>query len=210
MDKKREILVVKRNILFEQGAFQGFIPLEYNNFIPNILNNIEYKERNDELEKNSYYLQIIPYVWLVNPKTKNIFVYKRAVGKGDYKEKRHIDRYSAGVGGHIDRDTEENIKNPIIAAANRELREEVKMKNYPETKFIGYINDDSDIYQMVHFGVVAIAETEEEDILPDDGMKSGKFYSIDEFDNEIKTGLNEVENWTKISWPFVKEYLQKL
>jgi len=209
MDKKREILVVERGKIFDEGYFQGFVTNGIFDFSDKILTNYLYLERNNELENNVDYLQVIPYVWVVN-KEKGIFVYKRAVGAGEYKEERHIDKYSAGIGGHIDRDTEENSANPVLDAADRELKEELIMENYPSSEFIGYINDDSDIYNAVHFAVVALAETSEENIKPNDGMKSGRFYSIEEFESLMKDKSVEVENWTRLSWPFVKTHLTEL
>lgn len=206
---KREILVVKRDKLFSEGDFQGFLALDGNDFIGRALSNYEYKERNDWLENNPEFLQIIPYVWLVNPETKKVFLYKRAPSKGEYKERRHLNNYSGGVGGHIDKDTDENSENPIMQAMMRELMEEVVMKNYPLPKIAGFVKDDSDMFNKVHFGIIAIAETKES-VKAADGMAYGDFYSIEEVEKIFLAGENKVENWTKISWPFVKDYLESI
>jgi len=202
----REILVVKRNVLFKEGEFNGFVNIRQRDFADLILNNFEYVDRTDELENDSSIQQIIPYVWLVNPVTKKVFLYKRSSGGG---EGRLHNKYSGGVGGHIDKDTEEGSENPVIDAMMRELKEEVVMENYPLPKFVGYINDDSDSVGGVHFGVVAIAETEE-DVKPDEHMTQGKFYSVDEVGEIFSSGENEVENWTRISWGFVRDYVNSL
>jgi predicted NUDIX family phosphoesterase len=205
-----DILVVRRDVLFKDDIFQGFLNFSEKDYIGEVLNNYEYRERNNDLENDDNYLQVIPYVWLVNPETKKAFLYKRDLTEGDgFKEHRHLNRYSGGVGGHIDRDTEEGADDPIIAAMSRELREEVIMSEYPNPNFIGYINDDSDIYNKVHFGIVAIAETTV-DVEASEGMKHGDFYSIEEVEGIINNVENEVEGWTKYSWPFVKNYLAKL
>ena len=201
-----KILVVKRDDLFKDHHFEGFLELEKKDYINFILNNHYYEERSDDLENNPKHIQIIPYVWIVNPQTKKAFIYKRSLGK-DYQETRHVNRYSGGVGGHID--LVENIKNPILHSMDRELKEELTMNNYPEAKFIGYINDDSDIYNKVHFGIIAIAETLEQVEPTDDGIESGSFYSIEEIENLFSDPDSEVENWTQHSWPCVKEYLEK-
>ncbi len=210
----KEALVVNRKTLFEEKEFQGFLPLEKRDFISIILKKHFYHLRGDELENNHSLQQIIPYVWIINPKTKNVFLYKRALTKNkgsEHKEKRYLNKYSGGVGGHIDKDTEEGEKDPIMKAMMRELKEEVIINNYPIPKLLGYINDDSDSLGKVHFGIVAIVETTNEvKANSSEGLASAKFYSINEIENILSNKEDEVENWTRISWPFVKSYLEKL
>ena len=202
----REILVVKKEELFDGVEFQGFCHLVLKDFMNIILEKFEYQERNQELENNPAFKQIIPYVWIVNPVSKKVFLYKRST---EGEEGRLHNKYSGGVGGHIDKDTEANSENPIIDAMMRELREEVKLENYPIPKFIGFLNDDIDVVGQVHFGVVAIAETEEE-AKPLMHMEHGKFYTIDEVEKLISMKENELEGWSKFSWPFVKNYISNL
>ncbi|MBS3099256.1 NUDIX domain-containing protein [Candidatus Pacearchaeota archaeon] len=180
-----QILIVKRKILFENQEFQGFCPIIYKDFSLTIKSNYEYKERTKELENNPLFKQVIPYVWIVNPKTKKVFLYKRSV-KGE--ENRLHNKYSGGIGGHIDKETEEHSENPVIDAMMRELKEEVKVGQ-------------------VHFGVVALAETEE-NVSPAMHMDGGKFYTIEEVESLILSPDNELESWSKFSWPFVKGYLE--
>ena len=202
-----KILVTKRDDLFKDFHFEGFKPLEEHNFIEFILNNHYYEERNEDLENNPKHIQIIPYVWIINPLLRKAFIYQRSLGK-DYQETRHVNRFSGGVGGHIDE--EEYDGDPITHSMNRELKEELTMNNYPEAKFIGYINDDSDIYNKVHFGIIGLAETHEDVQPTDDGLKSGSFYSIEEIENLFNDPNSEVESWTKLSWPHIKKHLQNL
>lgn len=206
----REILVVKREVLFNEHDFEGFLDVVKRDYIDRILKNYEYRERNDELESNPSFKQIIPYVWIVNPLSKKIFAYQRASGKKNYSERRLMNKWSCGVGGHIDRDSEEGTDNPITRAMMRELMEEVKMNKYPMPKIVGYLNYETDSVGQVHFGVVAIAETIERVEKGDNEMAHGKFYSVDELEEIFNDSRNEIETWTRTSWPFVKDYLEKL
>jgi len=172
-----------------------------------ILDNHYYEERNEELENNPDHLQIIPYVWVINPITKKAFIYKRSLGK-DYKETRHLNRYSGGVGGHID--YIEGVENPITHSTRRELEEELIINEIPDVKFVGYINQDHDIYNKVHFAIVGLAETEEDVKPTDDGIESGSFHSIEEIEELFKDPNSEVESWTEVSWPCIKRYLENL
>ena len=202
-----KILVTKRDDLFKDLHFEGFKSLEEHNFIDFILKNHYYEERNDDLENNPEHIQIIPYVWIINPLLRKAFIYQRSLGK-DYQETRHVNRFSGGVGGHIDEEPHEG--DPITHAMNREIQEEVTMNNYPDAKFIGYINDDSDMYNKVHFAIVGLTETHEDVQPTDDGLKSGSFYSIDEIEQLFEDPNSEVETWTKLSWPHIKKHIQNL
>ncbi|MCA9485814.1 MAG: NUDIX domain-containing protein [Nanoarchaeota archaeon] len=201
----RDILVVKRDTLFKEKQFNGFCPISEYDFSKLIQENLEYQHRDDALETNPEFQQIIPYVWLVNKKTKQAFLYKRSKG-GD--EDRLHNKYSGGVGGHIDRDTDESAQDPLTAAMMRELEEEVTMQNYPVPKFVGFLNDDNDPVGKVHFGVVAIAETQEQ-VSPAMHMSSGQFYPVEEIEKIFNNKENTIESWTQLSWPFVKDYLEK-
>lgn len=209
----KEALVVERKALFGDLEFQGFLPRSERDFISTIVSNHYYHERGDDLENNVSLQQVITYVWIVNPQDKSVFLYKRKINdnkkNGEYREMRYLNKYSGGVGGHIDRDTEEGSDDPIMNAMMRELKEEVIMQSYPSPKIIGYVNDDSDSIGSVHFGIVGIVESNEDvKAREDEGLGSGKFYSIEEVDRIFNDAENDVEGWTLLSWPFVKSYLE--
>ena len=201
----REILVVKKNILFQEGEFKGFIPIEKKDFFDIIMKNYEYKERAD-MEQDMNYKQIVSYVILINPETKKVFFYKRS--SSGYERRLH-NNYSGGIGGHIDKDTEENSTNPIETAMMRELNEELAMQNYPTPKIIGWISSDAGPVERVHLGVVALAKTNE-DAKPAEDMKEGKFFSVQEVEKIFANPENTIEDWTRICWPFIKEYLESI
>jgi predicted NUDIX family phosphoesterase len=201
-----EILVVKRDVLFKDRDFEGFEPAESNDFMKQILENIEYQVRTNELENDRTWQQPIPYVWLVNPKTKNVFLYKRDMTGN---EGRLYNKYSGGVGGHVDKkDIVEGKGDEITQAMMRELEEETIIEEYPTPKIVGYINYNSDV-EDVHFGIVAIGETTH-DVRPAEDMAHGQFYSIEEVEKIFSNSENDVEKWTIASWPFIKDYLNKL
>ncbi len=202
----KEALVVERGILFKDKYFKDFLTADEHDYITTILKNYFYHERGDALENNHALQQIVPYVWIVNPKAKKIFVYRRA-GNKNYKEKRLRNKWSCGIGGHIEK---EDAANPIINAMMRELQEEVKMPVYPQPKIIGYLNDDSSDVGKVHFGIVAIAETTYDVEKGDDEMVEGKFMSVSELEGLFSNPNNDIESWTKLSLPFVKSYIENL
>jgi len=201
-----EILVVKRDVLFKEGDFEGFKPNHTKDYVKIILDNMDYQIRTKELENNRYWQQPIPYVWIVNPRTKKAFLYKRA---NTGNEGRLHNKFSGGVGGHIDKkELVEGKEDPLTQAMMRELEEETIIEEYPKPKVIGYINYNSDV-EDVHFGVVAIGETIH-DVKPAEDMDHGKFYSIIEVEEIFNDPANDIEKWTLASWPFIKDYLNKL
>lgn len=201
--------MIKKENLFKDDCFEGFAPKEQNDFLSRILNSFEYKERNDELEKNFAFKQPIPYVWIINPQSKKVFAYRRAAHKG-YTEKRLWGKWSCGIGGHIDKATEEFSENPIEDAMMREMQEEVVMSSYPDPTIIGYLNVGDTEVDKVHFGVVAVAEVDDFVEIGNAENNDGKFYSAKELDEIFSNPENDVENWTKVSWPAVKSYVESL
>ncbi len=199
----KEALVIDTDTLFRDHHFEGFLPLEEHDFITPILENYTYKTRGDELEHDASLQQIIPYLWLINKDKKKVFAYTRIPGK-EYVEKRLMQKFSCGLGGHIDR---EDSKNPIMNALNRELREEIIMNNYPEPNLIGYVNLEYDVHE-VHFGIVAVADTIETEIESADGVKEGSWYTVSEIEQAFADPTKDVEEWTKVTWPFVKKILE--
>ena len=199
----KEALVVDRDILFKEKYFQGFLPSHEHDFIQLVLETYKYYPRGDELENNSALQQIIPYVWIVNPETKKVFAYRRADNK-NYSEKRLRNKWSCGLGGHVER---QDSGNPIETAMMRELMEEVLMPEYPKPKIVGYLNDDSDDVGKVHFGVVALAETNHDIKIGDNEIAECKMCSIQELDKMFENSENDFEKWTRFSWPFIKNYL---
>ncbi|MEI6849510.1 MAG: NUDIX domain-containing protein [archaeon] len=199
----KEALVVKREILFKNKHFQGFLSFKDFDFISLINKNYFYAQRGDVLENDTSLQQIIPYVVIINPETKKIFAYRRA-NNTNYTETRLRNKWSIGIGGHIESTDD---KDPIQEGMMRELREEVSMKNYPTPKIIGYVNDDSGV-ESVHFGIVALTETTEDVSQGDDEMASSSFLSVAEFDALFKDETNQFDKWTEIIWPTIKQYLQ--
>ena len=208
----KEALVIPREILFkEKYIVKEFLPMEEHDYLKTILQNYSYTVRSDALEHEYSLKQIIPYVIIVNTRLRKIFAYRRAGNEKHYSEKRLYNKWSLGVGGHIERQDDQD---PIQSAAVRELLEEIQMKKYPVPQLIGCVNDDSveigDV-EKYHFGVVFIAETDEEEIAMGDGeIAEGKFMSIEEVENVFADPANQIERWTSIVFPFVKKYLQSL
>lgn len=206
---RKEALVVPREALFKEKYFEkGFLPKEEYDYIPIALKNYHYEFRSDELESDFSLKQIITYVLIINPWTKKVFAYRRSGNEKYYSEKRLYNKWSCGVGGHIER---QDDSDPIGASARRELQEEVIMEKYPEPKIVGFVNDDTGDIEKYHFGIVAIAETDEDKISMGDGeIEEGRFMTIKEVEDLVKNPENKVELWTLEVIPYLRKYLESL
>jgi predicted NUDIX family phosphoesterase len=152
--------------------------------------NLKYIDR-DYAENEPAWKQVIPYCVLREDGTGKVFAYQRTK-KG--AEARLHDKWSIGVGGHI---------NPIDghpgeayeAAMGRELQEEVGMcyAMTEPTTVLGMIYDSTNAVGKVHFGVVhqltVVASALK---FKDSALSNGSFRSVD----SVKT--LDLENWSRI------------
>lgn len=203
------ILVIPRKTLFKDEAIEGFVPIEQKNLLPLLLKSSEYQVRDETLEKNPAFKQIIPYIIVVNTRNHTVFGYKRFKKYAGLHETRLHNKFSLGLGGHIDEvKTSENL---IVESMMREFTEEVKMNTYPTPKIIGFINSELSEVDRMHFAIVAIAETTENiDKRENEEVAEEKFYTIHEVDQIMQNENIQMDTWTRIVWPFVKSYLTDL
>jgi len=144
-----QILVVKSDIIFERGKWQGLKTDNLDYYLELIKNNCEFKRRGD-MENDDSFQQIIPYI-IFNFEDK-YFIYKYLPKAG---EQRLVDTYQLGVGGHINPIDNEFGKNVLEAGMMREWNEEVNFQgNFLERKLVGILNDDSHLVEAVHLGLV--------------------------------------------------------
>ena len=181
-----QIMVVPRKGLFgenEERAFDGFISIVDADFVPIINKSMIIKSRKD-MENDSGFKQIIPYS--VFEHDGKIFIYKRTK---DGNESRLHEKYSIGIGGHI---------NPVegdrlTEGMKREFHEEIKYHDDYSYEIIGFLNSDETSVDKVHFGVVFMIKGETADIEVAEKEKlEGRLENID----EIRKKKAYLENWS--------------
>jgi len=158
MDKNDEqILVVASDIIFKNGMWQGLKTDNLDYYLDLIKNNCQFKRRGD-MENDPSFQQIIPYIVFCAKDTSAVggsdkyFIYKYLPEAG---EKRLVDTYQLGVGGHINPIDSDGQKDIVEVGMMREWNEEVDFKgNILEKKLIGILNDDSQPVEAVHLGLV--------------------------------------------------------
>lgn len=142
---------------------------------------------------------------IVNPISKEAFVYQRSVKDKDYSEKRLKGMLSLGVGGHVDRiDAEDN--NPIHASMPREVKEEVEGRNGEEKRIIeepevlGFINLEGGVHE-VHFGILYAVKTDSRTVKPrDKEIQKGELMSIEEIEKKFSSQEFKVEEWSGVAF----------
>jgi len=202
---EEKILVVPRKILFgykNERYFQGFQPkknLVFENIIKKhskfVLRRSKSEDQPIPAENDESIKQIIPYI-IFNYKEK-FFVYKRLEKS---EENRLVEKYSMGIGGHIN-PIDNKSSDILIEAMKREFEEEVEYPYRYKSRIIGFINDDSDSVGRVHFGVVFLFEGSNDRIkIKEKDKLSGKMMTL--FEAEKLKG--KMETWSQFLLDWLK------
>lgn len=211
------ILAVRRDVLFDRNKdyFQGFREagtVDYKERILKIGNTVWM--RRSEAEKNPNFKHPISYLMIVNPSKKQVFTFQRAK-KGDYDEARLQEKWSWGVGGHVEASDSLIGDDVLQAAFSRELKEEVIFEGETQgrkIKNLGYINDDGNDVGKVHFGLLYVVETDATSVRPNPdnhGIAKGRLMRLAELEIMCRNPKRfQVENWSRIALEPLKKYLK--
>jgi predicted NUDIX family phosphoesterase len=164
-------------------------------------------------ETNEHYLQIIPYITLIDEDTGYIFVYKRGNSSG---EERLLNNHSLGLGGHIELqpNNEVSLKTIVLDETMRELTEEVGLLakdylnciNYKyETNNFGLIYMRSSEVEKVHIGLSMFLKINRKHItdLEKNVICNGVWLPIEEIKNKIINKEISLENWSKLVFDII-------
>jgi len=207
MKHNYDILTTETNKLFGEDFFEGFKNADEINFEKRFLDNVKWIKR-CEAEEDQTHQQPIAYCIVLNPKDKKIFAYQRAKRDQKSEEVRLNNKWSWGVGGHVER-YDENSENPIYTSMLRELNEEVDIQGSIKPKVIGYVNNNNTPIDKVHVGIIYLIETDANFVLPKaDEIAQGRYHSLEEIENILNSNEHDVEEWSKIAFEPLKKYLK--
>lgn len=186
------ILVVKRSDFFkDEPAWNGLKKVNFDSYLSLIQNKKEFLPR-AAMESDLAYKQIIPY--LVFCHEDRYFLMQRT---GHATESRLRNKFSLGIGGHIQ---EEDLKNnSIFSWAEREFHEEVDYKDTFTIEPLGILNDDMTPVGQVHVGFVFLVQGTTANISVKSELKSGQLVSLD----ECKNYFDNLEMWSQIVYTFL-------
>lgn len=191
--RSENVLVVKRSLFDELGAFQGlhFEPERYltvllsrgnNLFLPRAL------AENDPTHK-----QIIPYAIIAYG--NRVLHYVRGKKAG---EQRLVAKGSIGIGGHMN-DTDESLfawdEEAYRAGVEREVSEELRIETTFDDRIVALLNDDSTDVGRVHLGVVHVFKLDEPRVEKREAMVTNlEFLSRD----ELLKRRDRLETWSQL------------
>jgi predicted NUDIX family phosphoesterase len=146
------VFVTPREGLFPSCYPQGFARFasgdQAQDFLERLRTHGFFVER-ARAERTPSWKQVIPYCVVTSG--ERILLLKRRAKGGDA---RLHDKLSIGVGGHINPIDHASGSDLVLAAARREITEELEVRGAFELRLVGYLNDDSNPVGAVHVGLV--------------------------------------------------------
>lgn len=192
-----KVLVVRRADMFENGVWHGLKTDNLTPYLNLISKRHEFLPRG-KVEDDARWQQIIPY--LIFEADGKVFLMQR---RKSHTDKRLADKYSIGIGGHINegdvREIKGNKGSMIIEWAKREFEEEIDYDGNYRSEFLGLINDDSNDVGLVHVGLVIKLTGDSDKISVRDEHKSGKLVPI----SSLARYTNHMETWSKIIYDYL-------
>ena len=200
MDKDDEqILVIKSDIIFSDGKWQGLKTDNLDYYIDLIKKNCEFKRRGD-MESDESYQQIIPYILFKFEDKYFLYRYLKKAG-----EQRLLNDYIIGVGGHINKDDVKESEDLLEAGRDREWNEEVEYGDkFLSKKLIGILKDSGRPVERVHLGLVYLFEGSTSNISVKEKEKmAGELFGP----AEIAEKAGNTEGWAPIIY---NEYIKNV
>jgi len=164
--------------------------------------------RRSELEEDPSFKQIIPYAIISNKEpersgvrqSQSFYLFKRT---SKQTEKRLHNKFSLGVGGHINPDNFTESKEQYLTdELKRELYEEVRLLNgclIEDIEFIGFINDDTIPVGSVHIGLLYNIHVSNKEVYINETDKMTAAW-IDK--SNLAEFYEGMETWSKITFDF--------
>lgn len=203
-----QIVCFKREILSEY--LNRSIAFRYDELLwHRILENLEVLLRFDA-ESDFRFKQLIVYTLI---KSGDLYLtYKRTPKTG---EKRLSEKYSLGIGGHVNIVDRSQLtydkRGFILQALWREIKEEINIhsKALKEPEIICFINDDSDDVGKVHFGVTWLLEIKEPNVSGKGsrGIGIGKLEFRDIF--YLRAKKDYFERWSQLLIDYLEERMDR-
>src|SRR5215472_586358 len=189
------ILVIRRSLFDELGAFQGlsFEPEKYLRAILSRGNNFFIPR--PQAERDPTFKQIIPYALIVFQNSVLHYVRGKKAG-----EQRLVAKGSIGIGGHMAEDADRFLwhstdEETYRAGVEREVNEEINVDTSFEDRIVALLNDDSTEVGRVHLGIVHVFKLKEPQVQKREAMITGlTFLAKDELFARRET----METWSQI------------
>lgn len=190
---EENVLVVKRGLFDELGAFQGlnFQPERYLTALLSRGNNVFLPR--SAAENDPSYKQIIPYAIIAHG--DRVLHYVRGKKAG---EQRLVAKGSIGIGGHMN-DADESLfawdEEAYRAGVEREVNEETRIETTYDDRIVALLNDDRTEVGRVHLGVVHVFRLDEPKVEKREAMITNlQFLTRD----ELLARRDSLETWSQL------------
>jgi predicted NUDIX family phosphoesterase len=188
-DAMEEQVLVVRTEGIKPLLGQLFSSSRNSDVLAHVLSNSHFIQRS-LAEHDPSYKQVIPYV-LVRHRDSHLLLRRTP----SQTEKRLHNKYSLGVGGHINPEPSLGHRTIIEAGMHRELEEEVHVAGNHRIEMLGTINDDSTEVGRVHVGLAFLLETDSADFTVNEcDLMTAEWASRD----RIRSVYAEMETWSQI------------
>jgi predicted NUDIX family phosphoesterase len=178
------VLVVPRALLPDRAAWHGVRSAGVPEMLAIVAAHGRFEPR-DAMERDPNHKQIIPY--LVLRDGARYFLMRRTRAGGDA---RLFDRWSIGVGGHLNPGDED-----LLGGLRREWREELDADFEPEFEPFALLNDDTTDVGAVHLGVVFLADAAGRPVgVRETDKLSGSFAEP----AEVAAVADHLETWSRL------------
>ncbi len=190
---EENVLVIKRSLFDELGAFQGldFEPERYLSALLSRGNNLFVPR--SAAENDPSYKQIIPYAIIAHG--DRVLHYVRGKKAG---EQRLVAKGSIGIGGHMN-DTDESLfawdEEAYRAGVEREVNEEIRIKTTYGDRIVALLNDDSTEVGRVHLGVVHLFRLDDPKVEKREAMITNLEFLTRE---ELSARRDSLETWSQL------------
>ena len=178
------VLVVPRAIVPDGAAWHGLRTVGMGTFLATLAAHARFEPR-DAMERDPSFKQLIPY--LVLRDGERYFLMRRTRAGGDA---RLHDRWSIGVGGHLNPGDED-----LAGGLRREWREELVADFEPTFRPVALLNDDTTEVGAVHLGIVYTADAAGR---PVEVRETHKLEGAFATPAEVATVLDELETWSRL------------
>ena len=178
------VLVVPRSLVPDKASWYGLRTDDLDALLAVVAEHGTFEPR-AAMEVDPSFKQIIPY--LVLRDGEDYFLMRRTRAGGDA---RLFDRWSIGVGGHLDPGDAD-----LAGGLRREWHEELVADFEPAFTPYALLNDDTTDVGAVHLGVVVLADSGGRPVRVRETDKlSGAFATP----AEVAAGIDHLETWSRI------------
>ncbi len=187
-----QVLVVPREAFEAVGAFNGVRRNPQDYLTAFLRPGVAHFMDRALAEESPQFKQIIAYAIFCHE--GRVLAYARTA-KGN--EARLHDKYSLGIGGHINPvDGLADNLGTYLAGVEREIREEISFSGTAKQELYAVINDDTNEVGSVHLGIVHRFELDSDEVRPNEkALDKLAFRTLDELSGPL---ADKLETWSSI------------